>query len=115
MALKKIKIPKMNFKKLDWSKWNFRKMNWQTILAVIAYLPVLTIISLVFSSKNPYLTFHVRQGIALHLLWILFVFSFFLPLIPWILAVALLALTVIGIINVVSGHERKLPVVGQLI
>jgi uncharacterized membrane protein len=115
MALNKIKIPKINLKKIDWSKLNLRKMDWQTVLAVMAYLPVLTLISLVFSSKNSYIIFHVKQGISLNIVWILLIFSFFLPLIPWILIIALLALTVIGIVNVVSGHERKLPVVGQLI
>jgi len=112
LKLNKIKLPKI---KLDWSKWNLRKFDWVTILAVIAYLPAISLVALIFSVKSPYLSFHSKQGIVLHLVWVLFIFSLFLPLIPWILLIILLVLTSVGIFNTISGHERKLPVVGQLI
>ena len=115
LKLKKIKLPKVNFKKLDWSKWNFRKFNWTTLLAILAYLPVLTVLPLIFGMKNSYLSFHTKQGLVLHLVWLLFIFSFFFPVFPWLFLIISLFLMVTGIINAATGHERKLPVIGQLI
>jgi uncharacterized membrane protein len=109
-----IKIPKVNLKKIDWSKLNLRKVNSMTILAILAYLYILVLIPIIFGSKKPFIQYHARQGMALLIVWVLFAFSFYLPLAPWIIALFIVVCIIVGIINVVTGHERPLPLIGKL-
>jgi uncharacterized membrane protein len=112
--LNKIKVPKVKLSKLDWSKFNLRKVNSTTILAILSYLYILVLIPIIFGSKKPFIQYHTRQGMALLVLWVLFSFSFFLPLLPWIIGLFIIVCIVVGIINVVTGHERPLPLIGKL-
>ncbi|MFA7253657.1 MAG: hypothetical protein WC107_03805 [Patescibacteria group bacterium] len=108
-----LSIPKMKLVKLDISKINLRKLNGMTILAVLSYLSILVIIPVLFGRKSSYIRFHARQGIALLFLWVIFSFSFYLPFIPWVLAVIIIASIIYGIVNAVTGKERILPLVGK--
>lgn len=112
--MKKIVLPKINLKGLDWSKWNFRKFNWLTVLGIMCYLNVLIIFPIVFGRKSEFVKYHVRQGLALDFVFILFVFSFYLPLLPWFFALLLVVCVIFGVVNVSRGFERKLPVIGHL-
>jgi len=109
-----IKLPKLNLTKLDWSKWNFRKFNWLTIMSAMSYLYVLVFIPLIFGRKSSFASFHARQGFLLLGLWILFGFTFFLPVLPWIFAIFIAVCIIWGIINVISGQEKPLPWIGKL-
>ena len=113
LAAPKIKLP--NMKKFDWSKWNFRRFNWLTIMSVMSYLYVLVFIPLIFGRKSGFAKYHARQGFLLLGLWILFGFTFFLPVLPWIFGIFIAVCIVWGIINVISGHERPLPWIGRLV
>ncbi len=108
------KIPKIKIAKLDWSKLNLRKVNSMTILAILSYLYILVIIPIIFGSKKPFIQYHTRQGMALLIVWVLFAFSFYLPVAPWIFALFIVVCIIVGIINVVTGHERPLPLIGKL-
>jgi len=110
----KISLPKVSLGKIDWSKWNFRKLNWLTVVSILSYLNILFVIPLFFARKSKFAQFHARQGMVLFVFTVVFSFSLYLPLLPWILAVFLVASLLIGIINVVTGHERKLPIIGKL-
>jgi len=110
----KITLPKIKLSKLDWSKINLRKVNGVTILAILSYLYILVLIPIIFGSKKPFIQYHTRQGMALLVLWVVFAFSFFVPILPWIVGLYILVCIVVGIINVVTGHERELPLIGKL-
>jgi len=110
----KISLPKIKLSKLDWSKINLRKVNTTTVLAILSYLYVLVLIPIIFGSKKPFIQYHTRQGMALLIVWVLFAFSFHLPLAPWIIALFIVVCIIVGIINVVTGHERPLPLIGKL-
>ena len=114
VAKLKINLPKVNLKKIDWSRWNFRKLNWLTVVSILSYLNVLFFIPLFFARKSKFAQFHARQGMVLFIFTVIFSFSLYLPLLPWIMAVFLVVCLLIGIINVVTGHERKLPIIGKL-
>jgi len=111
----KVKLPKLKLKAPDWSKFNLRKVNWLTILSVLAYLHALVLIPLLFGRKSPFVQFHVRQGIALLFVWVLFALSFYVYLLPWIFFIYLLVAIVIGIGNVIRGRERALPIIGKYV
>ena len=105
--------------------------NKNTGMAVVAY--ILFFVPLLTDSKNdPYVKYHVKQGLVLLLtgvaLWVIefilsAIFSSSLTgiLLWWrisyfinlAIGLGMLALLIIGIINATSGKEKPLPVVGQ--
>ncbi|MCX6808097.1 MAG: hypothetical protein NTW50_00320 [Candidatus Berkelbacteria bacterium] len=120
----KIQLPKIKFPKvkIDFSKFKLSKVktvcsscNWEMILSILAYLPVLFLIPLIFKMfKNDFVWYHVRQGIVLSGVWIIFIFSFYLPLLPWLVGLYLVFCLVVGIVNVSTGKSRPLPLLGFL-
>lgn len=111
--MNKILSPKINLKSMDWSKWNFRKFNMMTILGILSYLNILVIIPALFGRKSPFVQFHVRQGIALLIVTVIFSFSFYVPILPILLALFIVICIIIGVINVLIGRERPLPIIGK--
>lgn len=107
-----VKINLSSFKKIKFS--SIRKINLLTILSLLAYVNILSLITLLFSKKSQFLNYHSKQGVALLLLWALFGFSFYLPFLFWIFAAAICGLTLYGFFNVLWGRERPLPIVGKL-
>lgn len=106
-------MPRIKIKKLDWSKINFRKVNGITVLALLSYLHVLVLIPMIFGRKSQFVQYHVRQGVILLVFWLLFSFSFYVPLLPWLFALYILAAIVLGIYNVFRGLERPLFLMGK--
>jgi uncharacterized membrane protein len=86
-------------------------------MAVLAYLGILVIIPLMVARDRPFVKFHIKQGLLLVIGWAL-VWAIQMVYIPFnFLASALwfviFVLTVLGILNAVSGKEKELPVIGQ--
>lgn len=106
---------KIKFKAPDMSKINLRKINWMTIGAVLAYLHVLVLIPLFLGRKSPFVQFHVRQGMALLFVWVIFALSFHLYLFSWVFIVYLVVAIISGINNVARGRERALPILGKYV
>jgi uncharacterized membrane protein len=108
-----LKVPKIKINKPDWSKWNFRKFNWLTIVSILAYLNILVLIPLLFARKSQFAQYHARQGLALLIFEVVFSFTFYVAVIPWIFAFLTSIMIIVGIINVITGHERRLPLIGN--
>ncbi len=90
---------------------------------VLSYVPMLFIIPLIVVQKrSSFLNYHLNQGIILSLVVIVANFGFdLLPwwlslvfLIKWVLNIAILALLVVGIKNVLERKTEPLPVIGKL-
>ncbi len=88
-----------------------------TGMAILAYIlffiPLLT-----DSKKDPFVKYHVKQGLVLFiggiLIWILG------AILPWgfrvitqILNLGLFVLMIIGILNASKGEKKPLPIIGQ--
>ncbi len=89
-----------------------------TLMAVLAYLGILIIVPfLTDAHKDPFVKFHLKQGVVL----IIFEFiGFFISAVPilgwvvgWLIWVVSLVLLIIGILNAVSGAEKELPLIGS--
>ncbi len=89
------------------------------VMAVLAYLGPLVIISYLVSKNDPFVKFHIKQGLVLFvisiIMWVLgggmFFYSFWML---WrIVHLAVIILSIIGIINVLGNKEKELPLVGQ--
>ena len=88
-----------------------------TGMAILAYIGILVIIPLITAKDDPFVKFHVRQGLALLLAWIIGSFIWVIPvlgfLIGWLVWIGGFVLMVIGIMNASSGKTVDLPIVGQ--
>lgn len=77
--------------------------------ALLCYLGVLVVIPYLLKKDSEFVQFHTKQGLVLLAGWVLA----FLPFGP-ILAIVLFVLSIIGVVNVLSGEMKKLPLTGDL-
>lgn len=91
--------------------------NNRTLMGVLAYLGPLVIVSYIMAKEDPFVKFHIKQGLVLLvigiIIWILNPMFWSFWMLMRILHFIILILTIIGIINVVNGKEKQLPFVGQ--
>lgn len=88
-----------------------------TGMAIVAYI-IFFVPLLTEAKKDPFVKFHVKQGLVLFIaavaLWFV---AQYLPIIGSLLSplinIAVLVFVIIGIINAVNGQEKKLPLIGQ--
>jgi len=93
-----------------------------TLMGALAYLGPLIIVSYLVAKDNPFVKFHIKQGLVLFIaeviLWILSSYFWVMFYQFWMLYqlinLGILVLIVLGIINVVQGKEAELPLVGSL-
>ncbi len=84
-------------------------------MAIIAYIAFF--IPLFTEDKNdPFVKFHVKQGLTLFVAWIVAGFVSMVPLIGWtlapILSLGMLALMGVGIYHAYKGEQKPLPLIG---
>lgn len=90
------------------------------IMAVISYLGFLFLIPLIMGKhkNSPFLTFHMNQAIVLCIGWIVPTIAGIIPFVGVIInlafSVALVTLMVMGIISVLKGQMKSLPVIGNI-
>lgn len=89
------------------------------LMGILSYLGPLVIISYLTAKDNPFVKFHIKQGLVLFCLEIVIyilssMFFWNLWALMQILNLAILVLSIIGIVNVVQKKEKMLPVVGGL-
>ncbi len=102
-----------------------------TGMAILAYLGILIVVPFLTEAKNdPFVKFHLKQGLALIITEIIFfvvqvfigiflsalrlgILGLFIYPILWILGLGFLILTIVGIINAATGKQKELPIIGQ--
>lgn len=105
----------------DYDAADIEKNKW---MALLSYLGLLFLIPLFLAKDSRFARFHVNQGITLAIAGLLTslvaTVFLFIPIIGlvfgilfYIVDLAFLALTIIGIINVVQGRAKELPVIGK--
>lgn len=110
---------KLNFNKLksipaNAKKIKIRKFNWTTVLGILCYLNILVIIPFLTSKNKPFVRFHAKQGIVLLAYFALAMFILYLPALPYLFALFYAICIISGIVNVVRGGEKHLPIIGKL-
>ena len=89
------------------------------LIGILSYLSILVVFAYNMADKDERLMFHVRQGAVLFAVEVAVIalFSTILFML-WPLAslinIALLILSIIGIINVIKGKDKELPLIGHL-
>lgn len=100
------------------------------VLAVFAYLGILVLVPIFGAPKSPFARFHSNQGLVLLIaeiaygiinvvvsgiaVAILGIFGALVSAVLSILNLAFLALVITGIINVINGKAKQLPVIGGI-
>ncbi len=87
-----------------------------TGMAIVAY--IVFFIPLLTEDKNdPFVKFHVKQGLALFVAWIAVSFVSMIPFIGWtlspVLSLGMLALMGAGIYHAYKGEQKSLPLIGK--
>ena len=85
-----------------------------TGMAAICYLGILVFIPMLTKDKNdPFVKFHIKQGLVLLIAYVVTGFIFWIPLVGWAIGVIMFILFIMGIMNALGGKETKLPIIGQ--
>lgn len=88
-----------------------------TLMSVLAYLGILVVIPYLMAKDDPVVKFHVKQGLVLAVIevivWIAGSMVYMLAPVLMIVNLAALVLSIIGIVNVIQGNQKELPLVGQ--
>ena len=106
------------------AQYNPEDIQNSTLMGVLSYLSILVLIPIFAAKNSPYTRFHANQGLTLFIIdviWgvvstiIRFVFGFTVfKLLSGLVSLAIFVLAVIGIINVVNGKAKQLPIIGTI-
>jgi len=87
-----------------------------TLMGILSYLGPLVIISYALAKDDPFVKFHIKQGLVLFsievILWILGMIIPMFYIIVSLVNLGTLVLSILGIINVIQNKQEPLPVVG---
>ena len=87
------------------------------MVAALAYIWILFLIPLFAAKDSKFARFHANQGLLLFILDIIVSVLSYIPLIGWIIKLVggllILAFVIIGVVNVVNGKAKELPLIGQ--
>jgi uncharacterized membrane protein len=90
----------------------------QHIFAALSYLWILVFIPLLTKKDDPYVMYHVAQGLVVFGLgllgWVLGMFVWILWPIISLLNLGLIILAIVGIINALRHQQKPLPLIGSL-
>ena len=100
-------------KKQETKKGTRRNIGMAAIAYIIFFIPLLT-----EAKDNPFVKYHVKQGLVLFLFsFIAYLVAIMAPILGWILfpvfKIAIAVLAIIGIINAVNGEQKPLPFIGS--
>jgi uncharacterized membrane protein len=87
------------------------------VIAAIGYIGILCLIPLLAKKESKFAQFHGKQGLVLFIAWIIIWVINIIPVLGWIISfvcsVLLLVLSIMGLINALSGKYWKLPFLGE--
>lgn len=87
------------------------------LTAILSYLGILFLIPLLVAKDNDFDQFHAKQGLVLFIAEIITAMFAAVPILGWfgapLLYIFWFILVIIGIINVLEGKKKELPLIGQ--
>lgn len=86
-------------------------------IALLSYMGILILIPFAVAGGNSFIKFHLRQGLILFIAgFASYILRFFIPFGNWgfIVNIILFAFVVIGIVHVLKGEMKRLPLIGRL-
>ena len=94
-----------------------KKIDDNKVIAILSYIGVLCLIPLLMKKDDKFVFFHAKQGLVLFIVEIITYFVLMIPILGWIIApiasLIWLTLSIIGIVNVLGGEMKELPILGK--
>lgn len=90
--------------------------NNNTVMGVLAYIGPLVIVPYLTNKNNDFVKFHTKQGLVLFGIEVVIMIlgnMMYLWMLGSLLNLATLILSIIGIVNVVQGEKKELPLIGS--
>ncbi len=91
--------------------------NNRMLMGILAYIGILVVIPYLLAKNDPFVKFHIRQGLVLVVIelavWVLGMVMWILIPVLGLVNIAMLVFSIIGIVNVVQNQEKELPFLGQ--
>jgi uncharacterized membrane protein len=88
-----------------------------TLMGVFCYLGPLVIVSLIVAKDDPFVKFHIKQGLVLLIIeavvWAIGMYMWQFWMFYQLINLGTFILSIVGIVNVVNGKEAELPLVGS--
>jgi uncharacterized membrane protein len=95
-----------------------KKPEKNTLMGILAYIGILIIIPFLVAKDDPFVKFHIKQGLVLVIIEIV---VWFVGMSLWqlwelfqLINLACIIFSIIGIVNVAQGNEKELPFIGSL-
>jgi uncharacterized membrane protein len=89
----------------------------KNMIAILSYFGVLVIIPLLVAKDDEFVKYHIKQGLVLLIAAVAVSFVAWIPIFGWFVGffawLACFALAILGIINVLAGKKKELPLIGQ--
>lgn len=83
-------------------------------ITYLSYLGLLCLIPLLVKKDSKFALFHAKQGLVMAIGWFLGSFLYIVFGLGFLVHLALLILSIMGLVNVNEGKMKKLPVIGDL-
>lgn len=89
-----------------------------TGMAILCYFGILVLIPFLTDAKNdPFVKFHIKQGLVLLIFDIIISVVLAIPFIGWVVGgigwIIVVVLFIMGIVNAAGGQEKELPIIGK--
>lgn len=84
------------------------------VIAAIGYIWILCLVPLLLKKDSKFAQFHGKQGLILFIIDILGFVVYWIPFFGWLIALAFIILSILGILKALAGEYWEMPVIGQL-
>lgn len=88
------------------------------IFAALAYIGILFLVPLLAAKTSAYARFHTNQGFIIFLGWVAIGIVSWVPILGWLIfilgSIFLLVLSIMGVLNALTGKMKKLPLIGDI-
>ncbi len=84
------------------------------LVAALSYVGILVFVPLLLKKDSKYAYEHAKQGLMIFIAGLVGSFVFWIPVIGWILAIALFIVDVIALVKCLQGEFWEVPGIGPL-
>lgn len=87
------------------------------MVAILSYIGILVLIPLLAVKDDEFVKYHAKQGLVLFIAEIATMFVSWIPILGWLIGflagIMWFVLAIMGILNVIKGEKKQLPLIGQ--
>jgi len=81
------------------------------VISIVSFIGLIGwIVAIVLNNpKNEQASFHIRQALGIHLFSLIWI----IPVIGWLIGIAVFVLWIVGLVYAIQGKNEPIPVVGK--